>query len=799
MITLKYMKIFSAVLLGLLVQAIATSAQTPSMDSIVSKFRGYRDVSMQEKLFAHTDQDFYLTGEILWFRVFSVDGTTHQVKNTSKVAFIEILDRNNLAVVQSKVALDENGGQGSLFLPATMASGNYVVRVYTQWMRNFSSDYYFQKRITVVNPFTRMDLAAKASPGTVIEFFPEGGHLVAGVHSRIGFKASRSDGRWIDGRGFLVRNGSDTVASFRPHRFGLGSFSVVAAAQDDYKVLFEDAEGNVTSHAFAKVNASGYSMQVSDSTPGRLTVRVRNYGGEASLKYAYLFVHARQSIIFSEVKPIHPSEAVFTIDKNKLPAGVTHLTVFDNAQRPVCERLYFKAPVNPLTINIGSDQPSYTTRKKVSINVTTASQGQPLPANLSVAVYRIDSLSSRTREDILSYLYLQSDLVGRIESPGFYFSNEPGATEAADNLMLTHGWRRFKWENVLAKQNDLPFIPEVRSHVITGKVTNPDGTPVPGILTYLSSPGKLVNIYGGRSNRYGLVHFEVRDFWGSRQLIFQTNTSRDSTYVLSLNNPYDESRSSYQLEPFTLSPESEKLLSARSLSMQVQDIYFRDRYDRILSVKSDSTAFFGQPDETYNLDDYTRFPVMEEVMREYVPGVLVRKRKDGFHFLVVDKVNQGILTGDPLVILDGMPVFDTDRILSFDPLKVRKLEVVTRNYYLGPLLLNGIVSYSTYQGDLAGFALDPRSVSINYEGLQLQREFYSPSYDTQKERNHRMPDQRTVLQWKPVLKTDEDGKATMDFYTSDSTGEYIVIANGLAANGVAGSAEYKFIVKRTDF
>jgi hypothetical protein len=178
---------------------------------------------------------------------------------------------------------------------------------------------------------------------------------------------------------------------------------------------------------------------------------------------------------------------------------------------------------------------------------------------------------------------------------------------------------------------------------------------------------------------------------------------------------------------------------------------------------------------------------------------LVRKRKDGFHFLVVDKVNQGILTGDPLVILDGMPVFDTDRILSFDPLKVRKLEVVTRNYYLGPLLLNGIVSYSTYQGDLAGFALDPRSVSINYEGLQLQREFYSPSYDTQKERNHRMPDQRTVLQWKPVLKTDEDGKATMDFYTSDSTGEYIVIANGLAANGVAGSAEYKFIVKRTDF
>lgn len=784
----------------LLLHSTTLSAQIVSTDSLVIKFKQYREVSMQEKVFAHLDQDFYLTGEILWFRVFSVDGTTHQVKSTSKVAFIEILDRNNIAVVQSKVALDENGGQGSLFLPATMASGNYLVRVYTQWMRNFPSDYYFQKQITVVNPFTRMDFSApKVTPKITVEFFPEGGQMVAGLVSRVGFKASRSNGEMVDGEGIILRNDSDTVASFRAHRFGLGSFDLLATADDVYKAVFKDLEGNITTHPFPKAIADGYSMQVSDSIPGQLIVRVRYRGSNQSLKYAYLFVHARQSIVSSEVKPIHPAEAVYTIDKNRLPAGISHFTVFDTEQRPVCERLYFKAPDDPLAIKVGADQPAYTTRKKVSLDLSTSSKGKNIPANVSLAVYRIDSLSGATRDDILSYLYLQSDLAGRIESPGFYFSDDAGVAEAADNLMLTHGWRKFKWNNILSRKNNLPFIPEVRSHVITGKVSTAEGTPVPGVLSYLSSPGKLVNIYGGRSNQNGLVHFEIRDFWGARQLIFQTNTAQDSTYVLSLNNPYDESTSSYGVRPFSLSPEVEKHLSSRSLSMQVQDIYFRDTYDKILSVKNDSTAFFGQPDETYNLDDYTRFPVMEEVMREYVPGVLVRKRRDGFHFMVVDKVNQGILGGDPLVILDGMPVFDTDKIISFDPLKIRKLEVVARKYYLGPLLLNGIVSYSTYQGDLAGFPLDPRSVSINYEGLQLQREFYSPSYETQKERNHRMPDQRTLLHWEPLIKTDVNGKATLEFYTSDATGEFMVIANGLASNGVAGSGEFKFIVKRTDF
>jgi hypothetical protein len=185
---------------------------------------------------------------------------------------------------------------------------------------------------------------------------------------------------------------------------------------------------------------------------------------------------------------------------------------------------------------------------------------------------------------------------------------------------------------------------------------------------------------------------------------------------------------------------------------------------------------------------------MEEVMREYVPGVMVRKRKDGFHFLVLDDVHRAIFDDTPLMMLDGVPIFDEDEIMAFDPLKVKKLEVVRRRYYLGPLNFPGIVSYTTYTGDLAGFQLNPKSVKLNYEGLQLQREFYSPRYETQPQRQSRMPDQRTLLYWNPSVTTTTDGKQQLEFYTSDQAGNFQIVVEGMTQDGAVGSGSHSFTV-----
>ncbi len=228
--------------------------------------------------------------------------------------------------------------------------------------------------------------------------------------------------------------------------------------------------------------------------------------------------------------------------------------------------------------------------------------------------------------------------------------------------------------------------------------------------------------------------------------------------------------------------------------MQVQNSYFQEESSQLVDTGTDSVAFYGTADETYYLDDYTRFPIMEEVMREYVPGVLVRKRKNSFYFLVIDKMKKTVFRESSMILLDGVPIFDVNKIMAFDPLKVKKLEVINRTYYLGSLTFPGIVSYRTYDADLGGFTLNPEVMTLDYEGLQQQREFYSPRYDQGKDLK-RVPDQRSLLYWNPTVVTDKMGNVHLEFFASDKSGVFRVELQGVASDGSAGHSTVSFTVK----
>jgi hypothetical protein len=232
--------------------------------------------------------------------------------------------------------------------------------------------------------------------------------------------------------------------------------------------------------------------------------------------------------------------------------------------------------------------------------------------------------------------------------------------------------------------------------------------------------------------------------------------------------------------------------------MQARNAFLPKSAQQVTTNETDTLAFFGKPDEKYLLDAYTRFPTVEEVMREYVPGVAVRKRQGTFIFRVYDQLQSNSpFEEEPLIMLDGVPIFDTDKIMAFDPLKIRKLEVIDGLYYLGPLAFSGIVSYTTYKGDLAGFPLDPRASVLSYEGVQGKKEFYSPRYDIAEQQKSRVPDFRNLLHWSPQLITNQEGKQSLSFYSSDQTGMYKVVIQGLTKNGVAGSKTLTFEVKKS--
>ena len=784
----------------LLISGSATFGQSSgSVSALVQPFDNYRRQTLQEKLFVHTDQAVYLTGETMWFKVYCVDGTYHKPLDLSKVAYVELLDAAQRSVLQAKVALNANGGNGTLFLPASLNSGNYRLRAYTNWMKNFSADYFFDKTVTLVNTFKPLGLPSpKEIAQYDIQFFPEGGNLVQGLSSKVAFKVADSSGRGTFVRGWLLAGQNDTLARFTSLKFGMGQFTFTPSAGAAYRVVIQDEKGRSFTRPLPAVLPQGYVMRLEEAGSEQLKITVNTTVSAPST--VYLLVHTRQDTKFAEARPIQ-QEATLLIDTKALGDGISHLTIFDGDRKPVCERLYFKRPKQPLTLALKSDHSQYDTRTKVTLEASVQTLSTKLAeANLSVAVYRVDSLNTAPSSTLPNYLWLTSDLPGFIESPEYYWQMESAdVKQATDNLMLTHGWRRFRWNDVLQEKPDQtrPFIPEVNGPIVQGTIADPaSGAPLPNKLVYLSVPGKPIRLYVSRSNEAGRVQFELQDFYGARSLIAQTNP-QDSLAKLTILPPFMDTPAATPLPTPTISELQAEPLLNRSVAMQVQSTYWGERALQYRYPGIDSSAFYGRPSESYRLDAYTRFPRMEEVLREYVIGIMPRKRQGRFRLDVVNAPYRVIFEEPALVLVDGVPVFDMDKVIEFSPLKIKQLDVVTNNYFMSPARFPGVVSFMTYKGDLAGFPLDARLLKLDYDGLQVQREFYAPRYDTPKQQTSRLPDARTLLYWNPDLSINAQGQAKAEFYTSDQTGTYVVEVNALNHDGNAGYQQTRFTVNNT--
>lgn len=789
---LKYIKRALLLLSGMAFLPYMVSAQAQT--NVQANFEKYSSTVLQEKAYVHTDRTFYMTGEIIWFKLYVVDAGQNKPLDVSKLAYVDVLDAGNNPVLQAKIALKNGSGGGSLYIPVNLGNGNYKLRAYTNWMKNFSPDLYFEKQLTIVNPLVSPDAPvkpAKAEPD--IQFFPEGGALINGLSSTVGFKVTGPDGKGINVSGVIVSQRNDTVARFSTSNFGIGRFVFTPVANNTYKAVMRIGNDNALIKPLPVANMVGCVMHVTDDGGKTLQVRVSSTNNAD----VYLFAHSGSEV--NVAQQLRADGSVVTIDKDKLGDGINHITLFNAERIPMAERLYFKRPA---VLDINADmQLQRGTRKKMNVYLTSkGSDGKPQASDMSIAVYRLDSLNKTPGTDIASYLWLASELKGGIESPEYYFNNVNAATnEALDNLLLTQGWSRFKWNDVLsAKQPSFSFLPEYNGHIITGKITTQNGQPVNYKTVYLGVISKKPQVYGATANSAGQVIFNTRDLYGSNEIVLQTNNQVDTiTYRMSVNSPFSEQYSSTRLSPLLLNKAYSRQLDDNSVTMQVQNLYRPENLRQFNTAGIDSSGFYGHLYRPYMLDKYTRFTTTEEVLREYVSEVNVVKTGPHFRIKVINPAAPDeFFEGDPLVLLDGIPVFNMDKVIAIDPLKIKRLESVNHLYYDGSIDASGILSFTSYKTDLGGHELDPRSVVLDYEGMQLKREFYSPVYDTPDQQNSRLPDFRNLLYWSPDVTSGADGKAQATFYTSDKTGRYIGVVQGISGNGQSGFKYFTFDVNK---
>ncbi len=797
---MKYTKLIYAILLACCLPLTGSAQEDPRASSIRQRFLLHSERAVQEKIYLHLDRPLYLVGESMWFKAYNVEGGTNTFLGMSKVAYMEVLDKENNAVLQTKFALLNGKGHGSAIIPSTITSGVYKVRCYTNWMKNFSADYFFESTVDIINPFVKFDPKPEIKKDVAFEasFFPEGGYLVHDLESKVAFRVVSPDGKGMDFKGAVIDKNNDTIVRFAPQKFGIGYFMLTPKGENTYKVVIRDEKGKPYLRSLPEVMPEGYVMQVKDSTDRliKVTVTAKNWAAEGSV---FMHTHTRQNNVQVIRATLNKNQAVFLFNKNKLGEGISHITILNEKLKPLCERLYFKRPDKALAIEGKVDKGSYNTREKVTMDLATGDRkGVAGLVNMSVSVYLDDSIRTAEAQDIESYLWLTSDLRGTVESPQYYFqSDTKDADVAMDNLMITHGWRRFNWNEVFVnKTNPYPNLVEYDGHFVNAKLINKQtGAPAPGIEAYLAALDFPARLYATRSHPDGTVRFELRNFLGPKEITLQTNLSQDSIYKFEVANPFSKEFSVKAPGNFFFDKNRERQLLTRSINMQTNNAFLPKAFANPKPVITDSMAFFGPPDEKYFLDDFTRFPTMEEVLREYVRGVLVRRRQKEFHFRMIDKlVPNTFYTTDPLTLLDGIPIFNIDKLMEIDPLKIKKVETINGRYFLGPVSATGIVSFSTYQNDLAGFELSPKVLVMPYEGVQATREFYEPKYDSKTDVASRLPDFRNLLHWSPDVSTSTAGKAQINFNTSDQAGTYRVVVQGMAPDGRSGRKTFTFEV-----
>jgi hypothetical protein len=306
------------------------------------------------------------------------------------------------------------------------------------------------------------------------------------------------------------------------------------------------------------------------------------------------------------------------------------------------------------------------------------------------------------------------------------------------NPFLVEEQKQLAAAEVYGDLTSQPLLPELFGHLVQAKVASLDTT-----LTYfLSLHGAKSALFTDHVDERGVLVFDAGGLRHWDRLILQLENGEEMP-GLEMVSPLIKTsfRTDFSFPELSLSQEDLTYLQSLLKAAVVQQEYLEVSDQDSLEVV---TGFVE--DYSFNLDDYTRFEDVETVLKEYVPSVAVRLKDKKKTFRLLNEADKGVFETNPLILIDAMPVFDSDLLASFNPKFLQRLEVLNREFYLNDRIYPGVLSFSSYANNFGLFPLAPAARFFDYPGIQpsviIDRDqFVQPSTTS------RIPDWRTVLNW----------------------------------------------------
>ncbi|MBO9203845.1 MULTISPECIES: hypothetical protein [Niastella] len=757
---MKCITCFLIVLMAYAVESYSQDSRTV-MDQLAGRLNPYSQVKSQTSVYLRTAKDIYVSGEDCWFNAFILNAQDLSFSPIDKTLYIELQQKGSDSIVWQEMYPIDNGiAYGHVYLPQTLPEGDYYLKAYTAHSFFLDQPWFYAatsfkiiKEVRSIRHNNNSQQQAATIRKDKVQFgaFPEGGNLVAGLQNRVAFKAVGQDGRPAELNGILLK-GNTAVLNFKTMHAGMGSFLFTPEKNTVYRIKLENSD---SLYSFPKVQDDGLVMQlVKNDTSGLVFKIAMNH--LPGRKKIFLLLQVRGTVQAIASAALMDSLEI-KIPTQNISRGIAAVTLFDEQQRPLATRLVYLHAEQKLNISLSSVNKQYSQKEKVSLKIKTSdANGNPVPAVLSLRVYDHLFGAAQNTRDIVSYYSLSTQLRGRIDDPAYYFdSSHNDRLEALDLLLLTQGWQQYIWSEEALKEAIAIQQPALSDSIQgrmtamskSGKITKPLSLM---LLNYNKSTSRLV--FTDSSGWFYLIPNQLTI--GPRLFIKYFS---EKEYGMQIANPFDVLHSSPQPPVYEEAGAGYKTGTEDKISENdVNYLQYAKTLDEVTVVakgRGFKDKYFGYLDSIAKYEgntDYVGECGWLNCPDERTEIKPVEGKQYPMFTAAITSHRKVVLTNDNhKMVTYHYPVYNEEQLLK--------------------LLKMGVA-----------------------KGYYQNRVFYEPDYD--KETNA-VTDSRNTLCWKPLLITDKNGEATVQFFCSDIRSRFVGIIEGVGDAGLLGVNKFSFSVQ----
>ena len=398
--------------------------------------------------YLHLNKTSFIKGEEIWFQSYVIEQNSNKLHPTTSNLYVSVFDEAGQQKEQHLIHIKNGIGYGSIPIDSTFTQNNYYIKASTNWMKNFSEDNSFTQKISILSD--QKNINAKASSeDDFFEFklMPEGGHLLENTVNNIAILIKNQNNKGVKTKtGIIKDSNGNSIGEFNTNTLGFANVNIPITKGEIYTFEATLNNGSTLTQKTNIPKQTGITLNtkiLDDSFVLNILTNKKSLNILNGKKYR-VFIHNTRSFknIFFDFNNTDKNY-VLLLKKQELFKGVNIITLFNEKNQPVLERLiYNDLEDTSNTIKVTTSKIKYDSIQATIINYSNEK------IFLSSSFLPSSTKAYEPNNNIKSQILLQPYVKGFIENTNYYFNTSKNKSKDLDLLLLTQGWSKYNWGNI---------------------------------------------------------------------------------------------------------------------------------------------------------------------------------------------------------------------------------------------------------------------------------------------------------------------------------------------------------------